>query len=131
MALHEQSVGASDEWYTPPHVFGALGCGFDTDAASPGRAMTPWIVKKLERERLGLRGSRATRQDLVDEIADVVIVADLICAVLDIDLGSVIIEKFNKTSRKYNLKTELMGPEIGCGVVSIRRDARATEDAAS
>jgi hypothetical protein len=43
MALHEQSVGATDEWFTPPHVFEALGCRFDLDAASPGRAVTPWI----------------------------------------------------------------------------------------
>lgn len=35
MALHEQSVGATDEWYTPPHVFKALGCPFDMDVASP------------------------------------------------------------------------------------------------
>jgi hypothetical protein len=43
MALHEQCVGATDEWYTPPHVFDALGCLFDTDVASPGRSGTPWI----------------------------------------------------------------------------------------
>jgi hypothetical protein len=43
MALHEQSVGASNEWYTPPHVFEALGCLFDIDVASPGQAVTPWI----------------------------------------------------------------------------------------
>jgi hypothetical protein len=43
VALHEQCVGATDEWYTPPHVFRALGCAFDTDVASPGRAVTPWI----------------------------------------------------------------------------------------
>ena len=43
MALHEQSVGATDEWYTPPHVFDALGCTFDLDVASPGRDVTPWI----------------------------------------------------------------------------------------
>jgi hypothetical protein len=43
MALHEQSIGASDEWYTPPYVFEALGCHFDLDAASPGQAITPWI----------------------------------------------------------------------------------------
>lgn len=43
MALHEQSAGRTDEWYTPPHVFRALGCSFDTDVASPGRAVTPWI----------------------------------------------------------------------------------------
>lgn len=43
MALHEQCVGATNEWYTPPHVFEALGCTFDMDVASPGRAITPWI----------------------------------------------------------------------------------------
>ena len=43
MALHEQSAGASDEWYTPPIVFDAFGCEFDMDVASPGQAITPWI----------------------------------------------------------------------------------------
>jgi hypothetical protein len=43
MALHEQCVGATDEWYTPPHVFDALGCRFTVDVASPGREVTPWI----------------------------------------------------------------------------------------
>lgn len=43
MALHEQSIGATDEWYTPPHVFRALGCSFDYDVASPGPTITPWI----------------------------------------------------------------------------------------
>jgi hypothetical protein len=57
MALHEQCVGATDEWYTPPHVFNALGCDFDMDVASPGRDVTPWIpaaqfitAKSLSRE---------------------------------------------------------------------------------
>lgn len=31
MALHEQCVGATDEWYTPAHVFEALGETFDHD----------------------------------------------------------------------------------------------------
>ncbi len=35
MALHEQSVGKSDEWYTPRHVFEAMGTTFDLDVASP------------------------------------------------------------------------------------------------
>jgi hypothetical protein len=43
MALHEQSVGATDESYTPAYIFEALGCRFDVDVASPGRAVTPWI----------------------------------------------------------------------------------------
>jgi len=43
MALHEQCVGATDEWYTPPYVFEALGCRFDLDVASPGAGVVPWI----------------------------------------------------------------------------------------
>lgn len=43
MGTHEQCVGATDEWYTPPHVFEALGCTFDMDVASPGAHVTPWI----------------------------------------------------------------------------------------
>jgi len=43
MALHEQCVGATNEWYTPPHVFEALGCVFNMDVASPGQNVTPWI----------------------------------------------------------------------------------------
>jgi hypothetical protein len=43
MALHEQSVGATDEWYTPPYVFEAMGVDFHMDVASPGAHITPWI----------------------------------------------------------------------------------------
>lgn len=43
MALHEQCVGATSEWYTPKYVFDAMGVEFDMDVASPGRAVVPWI----------------------------------------------------------------------------------------
>jgi hypothetical protein len=33
MALHEQSVGASDEWYTPLEVFAAMHTRFDLDVS--------------------------------------------------------------------------------------------------
>jgi hypothetical protein len=46
MALHEQSVGASDEWFTPHRIFIWLGCEFDVDVASPGQDVTPWIPAK-------------------------------------------------------------------------------------
>lgn len=36
MAAHEQSVGRSDEWYTPKYVFDALGETFDLDVSHPG-----------------------------------------------------------------------------------------------
>jgi hypothetical protein len=34
---HWETSGASDEWYTPPHVFAALGVQFDLDVAAPLR----------------------------------------------------------------------------------------------
>jgi hypothetical protein len=43
MAHREQCVGKTDEWYTPPHVFDAMGVPFDMDVASPGQHVTPWI----------------------------------------------------------------------------------------
>lgn len=43
MGIHEQCLGATDEWYTPPHVFEALGTEFHVDVASPGHEVTPWI----------------------------------------------------------------------------------------
>lgn len=35
MGFWEQGHGVSDEWYTPPHVFEALGVRFDLDVAHP------------------------------------------------------------------------------------------------
>ncbi len=36
MAEHENSIGESDEWFTPPSIFDALGLRFDLDPCSPG-----------------------------------------------------------------------------------------------
>lgn len=47
MALHEQSVGKTDEWYTPPYIFDAMKIAFDSDVASPGREIVPWIPALL------------------------------------------------------------------------------------
>lgn len=65
------------------------------------------VIKKLERERLGLRGSRATMADLAEEMADVIIYLDLIAAKANIDLGEAVRDKFNKTSVKYDLGVKL------------------------
>lgn len=32
---HWENNGKSDEWYTPPYIFDALGCEFDLDVACP------------------------------------------------------------------------------------------------
>ena len=68
------------------------------------------VIKKLERERLGIRGSRATLADLAAELADVVICADLVAMAAGIDLDSAVADKFNATSIKVGLATRLMRP---------------------
>jgi NTP pyrophosphatase (non-canonical NTP hydrolase) len=63
------------------------------------------IAKKLERERMGIRGSRATKDELAKELADVVICADLIAMKEGIDLDMNVAGKFNETSIKNGLDT--------------------------
>ena len=81
-------------------------------------------LKKAERELLGLRGTRVTVDEIAAEIADVIIVADMIAAEFNINLGEAIASKFNATSKKHGFKTQLE-PQFGCGVVSITPDTGA------
>ncbi len=74
-------------------------------AGEMGEALN--VVKKLERERLGQAGSRATIQDLADELGDVAICLDLLAVTYGIDLERATAEKFNKTSAKMGFPVEL------------------------
>ena len=65
------------------------------------------VIKKLARERMGIDGSRATVDQLAEELADVVICADLIAMDEGIDLDAAIRRKFNATSAKVGLKTRM------------------------
>lgn len=69
------------------------------------------IAKKLERARLGYAvggASKATVADLADELADLVICADLLAIKFNIDLEQAIGDKFDATSIKIGLTTRLM-----------------------
>lgn len=65
------------------------------------------IIKKIARERIGLKGSRANHKDLEDEAADVLIALDLLCMTAGIDLAQAVREKFNATSAKHGFTTRL------------------------
>jgi len=65
------------------------------------------VVKKLEREKMGIRGSRSDVLKLAEEIADIVIVADLLAAIYGINLEKAITTKFNKTSLEQKLSVFL------------------------
>jgi NTP pyrophosphatase (non-canonical NTP hydrolase) len=66
------------------------------------------VIKKLERERMGIRGSRATVQQLAEELADAVICLDLIAMQAGINLDDAVRDKFNATSEKYELATRMV-----------------------
>ncbi|MFK0336820.1 MazG-like family protein [Agrobacterium deltaense] len=65
------------------------------------------VIKKLERERHGWRGSRDTVEHLGEELADVIHCAVLVAITAGIDIQKAVIDKFNDTSRKNELVTTL------------------------
>ena len=88
------------------------------------------VIKKLERERHGWRGSRDTVEHLAEELADVVICADLVAITAGIDLDAAVVAKFNATSEKVGLPHRLARlapgaapPGEGVPSVNVRRKA--------
>lgn len=65
------------------------------------------IIKKLERERHGWRGSRSSLAELADELADVVHTAVLCAITAGVDLAPAVVAKFNATSEKNGLSSRL------------------------
>lgn len=65
------------------------------------------VIKKLHRQIYGVPGSIASLVDLAEELADVIIVADLLAAKVGINLNAAVIEKFNRVSQKRGFRTEL------------------------
>jgi NTP pyrophosphatase (non-canonical NTP hydrolase) len=64
-------------------------------------------VKKLEREKLGWRGSRTTIDKLADELADVIICTQNLANCYGIDLREAVTHKFNVTSDKVGFSQKL------------------------
>jgi hypothetical protein len=54
MGQWEASAGASDEWYTPPHIFAALGETFDLDVAHPAPPIETHVPAKEKLHQRGL-----------------------------------------------------------------------------
>lgn len=111
-ALARACVDRNIEWHgetQPSLLFRATELGGATLRATK-------VVRKLAREREGWPGSRATVDDLADELADVVICTMHVANCEGIDLGAAIVRKFNATSQKLNLKTMLPAPPEGGAV---------------
>jgi NTP pyrophosphatase (non-canonical NTP hydrolase) len=84
------------------------------------------VVKKLHRESMGWRGSRATMPELEDEIGDVLICLDKLAAYFAINLSVATAAKFNKTSDKVGLPHKLVHPHWLCGACGAAQNATST-----
>lgn len=67
-------------------------------------------IKKLVRAQRGIAGTTVGLEAVAEELADVVISADILAEHLGIDLAQATARKFNKTSAKYGLLTRLDEP---------------------
>lgn len=103
VVLREANSERQKEWDAGGHI--SLSYRGNELAGEVGEACN--IIKKLERERLGIRGSRSSVADLAEELADVLICVDLVAMSLGIDLREALQKKFNATSSKNRLKTKL------------------------
>lgn len=65
------------------------------------------VVKKMERERLGIDGSRDTVDHLAQELADTIVTACNVARCAGIDLTEAIRTTFNASSEKWGLKIRL------------------------
>lgn len=70
------------------------------------------VVKKLEREAIGWRGSRATAADFADECGDVLICLDKLALRYGVDLAAATARKFNATSEKMGFVHRLSAPAL-------------------
>ena len=115
-ALHAANKARQTEWCEGGAPEPDLAFRGNELAGETGEACN--VIKKLERERHGWRGSRATPDQLAEELADVVICADLCAVTAGIDLGAAVVAKFNATSEKVGLTTRLAA-EAGNGWLPI------------
>lgn len=102
-ALRAANVARQAEWC--PDQIPDLSFRGNELAGETGEACN--VIKKLERERQGWAGSRASLAQLAEELADVIICVDLVAQQTGIDLWSAVVAKFNATSEARGLGTML------------------------
>lgn len=104
-ALHEANIARQAAWCPDETKQPSLSFRGNELAGETGEACN--VIKKLERERHGWAGSRDTLEHLAEELADVVICADLCAITAGVDLQAAVVAKFNATSEKVGLPHRL------------------------
>lgn len=106
--LREANKDRQDAWIADSGNVPDLSFRGNELAGEVGEACN--VIKKLERERHGWRGSRDTIEHLAEELADVVICADLIAISAGLDLDAAVRTKFNATSIKQGFPHRMAVP---------------------
>lgn len=109
--LREANSARQDAWIADSGNVPDLSFRGNELAGEVGEACN--VIKKLERARHGWRGSRDTVEHLAEELADVVICADLIAISAGIDLDAAVALKFNATSEKQGFPHRMYVAEVG------------------
>ncbi|WP_312599298.1 MazG-like family protein [Brevundimonas sp.] len=113
-ALHEANIARQAAWCPDETKQPSLSFRGNELAGETGEACN--VIKKLERERHGWAGSRDTLEHLGEELADVVICADLCAITAGVDLQAAVVAKFNATSEKVGLPHRL-DPSLNLGAL--------------
>lgn len=108
-ALRSANVARAERWRNgaerPPLSFAMMELAGET-----GEACNE--AKKRERAERGMVGGKIDDMALADELADVVICADLAAERVGIDLAAAVARKFNKTSAKHGFPDRLPDPAL-------------------
>ena len=105
--LREANAARQRRWDAEGRLQGDIGLLWRSNELGGEVGELQNAIKKLVRENMGIRGSRTTTWALVDELADVVICADLLAMDLGIDLDLAVRAKFNQTSDKVGIAVRL------------------------
>lgn len=103
-ALRQANLARAREW-NPDGV--ATGPGFAGLELAGEVGELCNLLKKAERARLGLVGGSVSPEAIAQELADVVICADLVGIALGLDLWPIVRQKFNATSEEKGFRTRL------------------------
>lgn len=107
-SLQEANIARQKEWDPDNRI--TLAYRGNELAGEVGEACN--VIKKLERERMGINGSRDTVEHLLEELADSVICSYLVAMHVGGDLDAAIVAKFNATSEKMNLRTRMRATQF-------------------
>ncbi len=106
-ALRQANLARAKEW-NPTGVDTGPGFAGLELAGEVGELCN--LLKKAERARLGLVGGSVSPAAIAEELADVVICADLVGLALGLDVWPIVVAKFNATSEAKGFGTRLGDP---------------------